>query len=329
MTAAPIGPESRSSSRCQTYRLARTTLASDIHLPELERTDQTAAWHFTVALRPHENEQSFCHWFHRWTRPSGELWLMLGQIDDCHLLRFPGLADFYVYLDQRSIRCVPCPNLPPSTVRHLLLDQVFPLALSNQRQIVMHASAVVTPQGAIVFTAASGSGKSTLATYLGLTGFPMLTDDCLLVEVSTLGPIGTALYSGVRLLPDSFGSLFGGDVEAQRLAHYTEKLRVCKSDGSACFHSCVSAPIVRIYFLSPTCSAPGSPSITSVSGAEALLALMQSSFVMDARNPDTLRNQFDCLQIAAAQPIFRRISFAHDFDALAEVRRAIEKDLQQ
>jgi hypothetical protein len=326
MTAVHTGLENHSR-RQYVYRLAHSTLASNICLPELEGADDTPTWRFSVGLKTGESEPS-CHWFHQWRRPSGELWLLLGRIGEAYLLRFPDFADFRVYLNQQWISCTPCPDLPSSTLRHLLLDQVFPLAFSAQRQIVMHASAVVTPKGALVFSAASGAGKSTLAAYLSSAGYSMLTDDCLLIETHSDCLTGTALYSGVRLLPDSLNFLWRANSETQRVSHYSEKVRLTRSQEMARFHPCASCPIIRIYLLSPASDTTGHLSITSVSGRDALIALMQSSFVMDALNPTVLRNQFDCLRAAAKQPLFRRISFRHEFEALPELRRAIEIDLQ-
>jgi hypothetical protein len=47
---------------------------------------------------------------------------------------------------------------------------------------VVHASAAVVDGRAVAFSGASGSGKSTLAIGLGLSGHPMISDDCLLVH---------------------------------------------------------------------------------------------------------------------------------------------------
>jgi energy-coupling factor transporter ATP-binding protein EcfA2 len=51
---------------------------------------------------------------------------------------------------------------------------------------VIHASAAVIGGRALVLSGGSGSGKSTLALALGLAGHPVIADDCLLVEGTTV-----------------------------------------------------------------------------------------------------------------------------------------------
>lgn len=47
---------------------------------------------------------------------------------------------------------------------------------------VVHASSATVEGRTIAFVGAAGSGKSTLALALGLSGYPMISDDCLVLE---------------------------------------------------------------------------------------------------------------------------------------------------
>lgn len=67
-------------------------------------------------------------------------------------------------------------------IRSYLLGSIF-AALCHQRGLLpIHASAVATPAGAFGFVGASGAGKSSLAAFLAGQGFPLVSDDILLVD---------------------------------------------------------------------------------------------------------------------------------------------------
>ena len=75
--------------------------------------------------------------FHNWKMPDGSLWTSFYRCDGGYLLRFPGLADFEVSGDGASVQGWPVPGVAVHTVEHLHLNQVLPLALSRQGQLVL------------------------------------------------------------------------------------------------------------------------------------------------------------------------------------------------
>jgi hypothetical protein len=80
--------------------------------------------------------------FHQWASPDGTLWTQFFRMGAGYLLRFPELADFEVSADGRSVKGWPALGVTPTTVEHLYLNQVLPLALSRQGELVLHGSAV-------------------------------------------------------------------------------------------------------------------------------------------------------------------------------------------
>lgn len=77
-------------------------------------------------------------------------------------------------------------------------------ALLQQRQLfTLHASAVQTAQGAVLFMGKSGAGKSTLCRAMQKRGFPMISDD---VSAITFDDDGTA-----TMLPSSPTTRLWGD----------------------------------------------------------------------------------------------------------------------
>src|SRR2546426_322149 len=107
------------------YRIYGLTLASDTLLPELTPvTDAEPEADADIWARLSERHAGFpspARWLMSLTLPTGELWLSCANVEGGYLLRFPECADFFVDADGRKIACVPGPETPPWTLRHLLL----------------------------------------------------------------------------------------------------------------------------------------------------------------------------------------------------------------
>ena len=157
---------------------------------------------FTVRT-PRLQEQLRGEPFHEWTFPSGTIWTAFYRMDAAYLLRFPDLADFQVSADGLNVTCFPAPHVSDTTIEHLYLNQVLPLALSRLGKLVFHGSAVEVAGGAIAFVAASGQGKSTLAASFATGGYRFLADDGLVLEPIGGGYHVLPSHPSIRLWEDS------------------------------------------------------------------------------------------------------------------------------
>ena len=178
------------------------TVTSDIELPGASRTFGSGGIVIARGLafdgRPIEPFQE-----RRGRGPRrGRPWLSIAREEGGYLLRFPDYADFVVSHGGERIVYCPRRRLATSTLSHLLLDHVLPLAVSRRVPLALHASAVHVPRlGTIAFVGPTGSGKSTLAAAMALTGCHLITDDCLVVNTRSRS-IATPGYGGLRLLFD-------------------------------------------------------------------------------------------------------------------------------
>lgn len=264
-------------------------------------------------------------WFHRWELPGNQVWLYIGRRESGYLLRFPDLADFEISGDH--ISCYPAPANPPlETLKHLLLDQVLPLLLSQRGQLVLHASAVTGPGGAFAFTGASGHGKSTLAASFSLDGYALLTDDCLVVESSAGGIVGTPVYPALRLYPETIERLFAVEPASSPVSHYSSKQRLGLAESDLRFHL-DPVRLDRIYILDGAGSE--TPRVTRLEPREAFMELVRLSFLMDVDDRAGLKAEFENIARLAALPVFRRLSYLRDFAMLPEVRQEILRDAAQ
>jgi hypothetical protein len=267
------------------YRLCDVTVASALALPELRRARLgPGAWHIDVDGGP-RGEYA---WFHRW-RAARRTWLSFARTPDGYLLRFPALADFAVSPGARRIVCRPRRGLPPATLRHLLLDQVMPLALSADR-LVLHASAVHVPGfGAVAFIGPTGRGKSTLAAALARHGCELLTDDCLVLGERAGRVSVLPSYPGVRLWADAAAAL-GNPVRASVLAHYTRKRRLSEAPQLP-FRSRPS-PLRALFLLAPPGAVRDAADIRECPPRDRLMSLVACAYLLDVHDRAHLAAQF-------------------------------------
>lgn len=169
-------------------------------------------------------------WIHHWHAPSGDISISLARTSKGYLLRFPSLADFIIDEAICRISAWPAPETDEDTLRHLLLDQVLPRVLAHQGRLVLHASAVCVDGQALAFAGETGQGKSTLAASLHLSGYPLLTDDGLLIRIEDTCIKAIPSYQGLRLLPQSIEALFKEPSHCTTMASYSEKSRIILSE---------------------------------------------------------------------------------------------------
>ena len=93
-------------------------------------------------------------------------------------------------------------------VRVFLLGSVLGACLQQRGILTLHASAVETARGAVLFAGPSGAGKSTLAAALVDRGFRMLSDDVTGVVLDAgRQPVALPAAPAVRLWPDMLETL--------------------------------------------------------------------------------------------------------------------------
>jgi hypothetical protein len=108
-----------------------------------------------------------------------------GVLYDCtsskFLLKIEGVAR-YLVSDGRTIVIQPERGADPDSVRLFLSGSVFGALLHQRRVLTLHASAVVTRSGAVLFAGLSGSGKSTVAAAFHQKGYPVLADELCAID---------------------------------------------------------------------------------------------------------------------------------------------------
>jgi hypothetical protein len=142
----------------------------------------------------------------------------------------------------------PVADVEEALLRTGILGPGFATILQQRGHLVLHASAVVTGGKAVAFMGWKGQGKSTLAATLFVRGYPLLTDDLLLLsgkdgEQAMAHPS----FPQFKLWPDSAEcSLCESAETLPRLMADCEKRVKCVTEGFAV----EPAPLCAIYVLS-------------------------------------------------------------------------------
>ena len=262
---------------------------------------------------------------HTLRRPDGTISLTVVRCRSGYLVRFPAVATYLVSTDGCKIRCVRQRGTRPQTVAHLFVTHVLPMALSLRGRLVLHASAVATPHGAVAFLGAAGQGKSTLSASFVRQAFPLITDDGLLLDDNGGALVGVPSYPELRLWPDVLSALGHGGLEAHDVGHRAGKKRLSADRGSWPF--CRDpVQVRRIYVLVPPGSRAGRCpiSITACGARDAFIELFKHTYRLDLDDRARLRDELESIVRIAARPdLVYRLAFPRDFRRLPAVQAAI------
>jgi hypothetical protein len=129
----------------------------------------------------------------------------------------------------------------------LLFGSAFGALLHQRGLLVMHASAIGTPRGAVLFTGGSGYGKSTLAGAFLQRGFPVLTDDVCAIDTDRF-PIVLPANPCLMLWRDAADRLGLNEPHLRRVRSTLEKYILPLRDA----FSVEPYPLHAIYILEPS-----------------------------------------------------------------------------
>ena len=259
--------------------------------------------------------------FHTWRSADGSENMWAGRNEAVYLLAFPGLARFAIDFSRHAITAEAAPGCDDQTLAHLLLDQALPRAVCHEGRCVLHASAVEIGGGVVAFTGISGSGKSTLAGAFHRAGYPVLADDCLLVEPVRGVVRALAAYPSLRLWPDAASALFSADERsyfgAADMASYSNKqvLRVGRAESPSFL------PLRALYLLDRKPGRAGRDSVTlePADGQPAIMGLIEAQFALDVVGRDPVVRNFESVRGIAGRVPVVCLTFPRNYEKLGRV----------
>ena len=306
------------------YRVAGVHVAIDRQLPELVEAagEERPRWSF---------EQT-----DRMPVPTGEVlkeeviddrvWMRIFRAGKGFAISFPEVAEFCVSPGERSVDYCPAAGTGDSTLRHVIIDLVIPYLLAMDGSLVLHASAVATDHGAVVFAGVSGCGKSSLAAEFARRGDAVMADDFVLFRERGMEFVVLPAYPGLRLWPDSAealaepGSLLGPVYDGG------DKQRVVSLSlrgGSEV------EPLAAIVLLGDQPERHSGPVIESVPARAGMMELFGQAFRMERVSGQRAIDEFDRFARLANSTRLFRLSYQRDYAALPSIRELVVKTLRQ
>ena len=250
---------------------------------------------------------------HTWSS-DGHPCISLYRNDAAYVLEFENGGRYSFDADALTVSC---PPEPTSFDRHQLLDQVLPRVLDHLGYLMLHASAVRTTAGDLLFVADTGAGKSTLAVAASQAGAGhLISDDCVRIDTGGDAVRSTATYASLRLHPDSIAELCP-DEPAAPLAPGATKHRVELRQPPS------QSGDVAVLFVLRGDDGSRRVKIAALPPARAVAALVGQCFRLDPTDAVRTEAVLDhCAQIAERVPVVELV-YPQGYDRLAEVCRAV------
>jgi hypothetical protein len=237
------------------------------------------------------------------------------------------VGEFIVSSNGRRILCRRFPEASRESFQVYLLGHALSFALVQQQLEPLHATAVVVDGRAVAFVGSSGFGKSSVAARFLSAGYPIVTDDLLVLQ-----PSGSAVFAHpgpprIKLFPKVAARFLAGVPAGTAMNGGTEKLVLPIADALACR---TPVPMAAIYVLAAPRDAcrVASTRIEPLSTKDAFVELLKATFNRRLVTPGRLAHQFDLLsRIAAAVPI-RKLSYRRSFDQLERLPDLVAADIE-
>jgi hypothetical protein len=200
-----------------------------------------------------------------------------------------------------------CP--PGFGMEHLatyLRGPLMGFVLRRRGVTALHASALSDRGGAILLCGESQSGKSTIAAALALKGTPVLCEDITPLKISGETFWIQPGYAQVGLWPDTVEFLLGTADALPRLTPNWEKCFL-PLDGQRARFDPEKRPLGVIYLLAPRADSEYAPRIELVSPREALLGLVQNTYMNWLLDRKQRAAEFDFLSELVTRISVRRV----------------------
>ncbi len=198
------------------------------------------------------------------------------------------------------------PNQIEDTATYLL-GPVMGFVLRLRGRLSLHASAALIDGFAVACAGDGGSGKSTTVAVFAQRGFPMVTDDILVLRPTGSG--GAVVEPDcpiVRLWPQSAEFLYGARDALPRLSGTWDKRYL---DLETRGYPIAREPqsLGAVYVLDGTVAAGSNAELTVLHGREALLALLSNAYCTIDLDAEMRVAEFDLLSRLVGQIEVRRL----------------------
>lgn len=208
------------------------------------------------------------------------------------------------------------------------LGPVMGFVLRRRGVTPLHASALAMGDFAVAISGAAGAGKSTTAAALALRGAPVLCEDIAALDESAGDFSVRAGYPRVCLWPDAVEKLLGETTALPNLTPNWDKKFLALDGGRAQFAE-GALPLGAVYLLSNRVADESVPRFEELSGKEALLELVQNTYMNALLDREQRAAEFELLSRLVTRVSCKRVIPHQDPKRIASLCALIEADARE
>jgi hypothetical protein len=220
------------------------------------------------------------------------------------------------------------PPLSREDLAVYFLGPVMGFVLRRRHVTCLHASAVEINERAVLFSGHPGYGKSTTAAALALRGVPVLCEDVVPLRLTEGHCWAIPGYPRVCLWPEAVAKLLGDSQSLPRLTPTWEKCYLPLDGVRAKFVS-QKQPVGLIYLFGQRSSEANAPRIEELRPREALLELVQNTYMNWLLDRRQRAEEFDELCRLVQQVPVRRVVAHSDGEKLGALCDCIFQDSEK
>ncbi len=244
--------------------------------------------------------------------------------DGSTYVRMPGVGEISVSPDGRFLACRRYAESTSESFNVYLVTQALSFALVKCGLEPLHATAVAIDGKAALFLGDCGFGKSTLAAAFLQAGYPLLTDDLLVLHKPHAALLAYPGSPRIKLFPRMARKFLGESVTGVPMNPYTHKMIVPLKEWQVCTDA---LPIGAVYALAQASEVRGAEiSLSAMSQRQAFLTLLASTFNRAILEPTRLRRQFEATQGLANTLPVRKLSYPRSLDSLPAILEFVVSD---
>ena len=223
----------------------------------------------------------------------------------------------------------PVRDLQTMKVHQAIQSAGLGLLLHQRGVLTLHASAVAIEDGIVAFVGYKGAGKSTTAASLFAKGFPLVTDDLLVLDVD---PASGEVYGypgipRLRLWPDAVSASLNEDPDQLPRNSAASEKRLRKA-GSQFIAS--KMPLRAIYVLDFLAGPEETLSIQDIAPREACIELTRHSYALHyLGNQGVNTGHFSRTSALAAHTPIRKLYRHRSLQAIPEMVAALLADVSE
>lgn len=205
------------------------------------------------------------------------------------------------------------------------LGPVMGFVLRRRHTICLHSSGVELHGHAVCLCGDAGYGKSTTAAAMALRGYPVLAEDIVALEQTPNHFLAVPGYPRVCLWPESVQMLLGS-ADALPLITPTWEKRYLPLDGQFAKFAAGKLPLAMVYVFANRADDPRAPRIEKLSAREAVLELVQNTYMNWVLDREQRAAEFETLFHLVQQAGVRRIVPHAQPERLGELCDLIVRD---